>query len=140
MANYTRELPQECREMVNELVRMGFIIEDAYFDKDFKSCIINFVDKYTLESIGELKDKIPFGRYVSRIDYNIETKEVGLDLVKVPRRDVVVYGIEEEDKRPSYYIEVDYSGSKNLRLFSVSMAFTNKEKAFEKIKNFFESI
>jgi len=141
MASYTRDLPKECRDIVDELVKMGFEIHDSYFDQDSKSCIIDFVDKDTLKSIGELKDKIPFGRYVSRIDYNIETKQVALNLVKVPKRDVVAYYITEEDKeRPSYYIEVDYSGPRNLRLFSVSIAFTNKEKAFEKIKNFFSTV
>jgi len=141
MATYTRDLPKECRDIVDELVKMGFEIYDAYFDQDFKSCVIDFVDKDTLKSIGELKNKIPFGRYVSRIEYNTETKEVALNLVKVPKKDVVTYYITEGEKeKPSYYVEVDYSDPKNLRLFSVSIAFVDKEKAFENIRNFFSTV
>lgn len=129
------KIPKVCFDLADDLAKRNLEIRRVSYEDITNTCIIDFIDKRT-KSIIESEGKegiIPYGWYISSIEYFIDSGEFSLHLNKVPRREFEEVNIPVDDK--NIRVHLDFKEPPRI---GVDIAFLkDKDTALSFIDYFF---
>jgi len=135
-----RELPEDCKELLNKLKELGFEIRNYYYDTVIDHCIIDFIDSYTkfvIESSRRKTAIVPYGWYTSSLIYDRKENKIAFNLNRIPKGDTFELYIPEECGSEDGACRVHIYYDILFKKVGFMTTYFKKERGIEFLKNFF---